>query len=112
MNEPVDGFEQALTLVPSCTLDADGRESQKARYRALTEAMTRLRREPEAVLVDFDARLDPAVIGEVIAVEHACCPLLRLEFDSVSRRLSVTVADPVMLPALDAIEEAFAGARR
>jgi len=112
INNPVDGFERALSMVPSCTLDADGRRAQKARYRALTQAITGVRREPETVLVDFDEHVDPALVEEVIAVEHACCPSLRFEFDPVTGRLSVTVADPVMLPALDAIEDAFAGALR
>lgn len=110
INHSVGGFERALAMLPSCALDADGRRSQKARYRAIAQSLTGVRREPEVVLVDFRKGVDHAVLGEVIAVERECCPWFRFEFDATGRRLAVTVTDSEMLPTLDAIEAAFAGA--
>lgn len=110
--DAVGGFERALAGVPSCALDADGRRSQKARYAALARSVTRVRREPEGVFVEFGAQVEVAVVEEVIAVERECCPSLRFEFDASARQLTVTAAEPAMLPALDAIEAAFADAIR
>jgi hypothetical protein len=99
-------------MLPSCTLDADGRESQTARYRTVARAMTGVRREHDAVLVDFSARLDPAVLDEIVATERECCPWLRFEFDRIARQLAVSVTDTAMLPALEAIADAFTGTIR
>jgi hypothetical protein len=108
----VDRADQALAAVPSCDLDADGRRAQAARYTTIAEAVTGVRREPERVVVEFDDRLEAALIDEVIAVERECCPWLRFTFDTAARRLAISTTDPAMVSALGAFEDAFAHARR
>jgi hypothetical protein len=112
INDSAEGFERALAMVPSCALDGDGRRSQKARYNALAQSVSGVRREPEVLFVEFGERVDRALLEEVIAVERVCCPFFQFEFDPTARQLAVTTVDPAMLPALDAIEFAFAGALR
>jgi hypothetical protein len=101
------GFEEALALVPSCALDAEGRRSQGARYRTIARSVTPVRREPELLVIEFGDAVDRALMDEVIAVERECCPSLRFEVDRTARRLTVTSIDTAMLPALEAIEAAF-----
>ena len=108
IDQPSGGFERALAMVPACTLDADGRGAQKARYDKLAQSVTAVRREPERVAVEFAERVDRVALEEAIAVERECCPWLRFEFDESDRRLAVTVTDAAMMPTLDVVEVAFA----
>jgi hypothetical protein len=94
----------------SCTLDADGQREQRARYARLAESVEGLRRESDALVVEFGARLDFDALEQALAVERECCPFFRFSFDRPERRLRVTVEDPAMLPALGAIAHGFAGA--
>jgi hypothetical protein len=107
-----DLFDQTLAKMPSCTLDADARRSQKERYRNLASSVIRVRRGIDVVLVDFDETVDSRTLQDVIAVERECCRWLRLDLDRVTRQLSVRTTDPDMRPALDAIRDAFVGAVR
>ena len=102
-----DVFDQTLAKMPSCALDADGRRSQKERYRTLAASVIRVRRRIDVVLVDFAETVDSRMLEEVIAVERACCPWLRFDLDRVTRKLSVRTTDPDMRPALDALGDAF-----
>jgi hypothetical protein len=106
------GFDRAVAMVPSCTLDTDARAAQKARYREVGSAIRRVHREAAAVLVDFDATVNPTRLHDAVAIERQCCPFLCFDFDRVARRLTVTTADPALIPALDAIEAAVARALR
>lgn len=109
--EKPDGwFEQVLAAAPACELDAEGRRAQKARYGRIARSVTEVRRQPEVVQVDLDGHVGPAIVDELIAVEAGCCPWLRFGFDRVAGRLDVSVTDPAMSPALDAIQDAFAAA--
>jgi hypothetical protein len=105
----VDRFGTALTSIPSCALDSEGRRAQTARYDAVAGSVAAVRREPDGVFVEFEERVDPVLVDEIIAVERDCCPWLHLEFDQAARHLAVTVTEVSMLPALDAIAAAFAG---
>jgi len=102
-----DGFDRILAKMPSCTLDADGRLSQKERYRTLAASVIRVRRRTDVVLIDFAETVDGRMLEKVIAVERECCPWLRFDLDRVTRRLSVRTTDPDMRPALDALGDAF-----
>src|SRR3954452_16458471 len=96
--------------IPSCALTEDGVREQRARYGRLARNTSRVRREPDAVIVEFDSAFDRDVLDQVLAVERQCCPFIRFAFDDAPRRLRVTVADREQLPALDAIAHAM-GAR-
>lgn len=110
--EASDGFGRVLAAIPSCALDDAGRREQSARYARLAASVERVRREPEAVVVEFAPELDPRTLNEALAVERECCPFFRFRFDQQRRTLRVTVEDADSLPALDAIADGFAAAQR
>jgi alkylmercury lyase len=107
-----DGFDRALAELPSCALDGPARAAQHARYARLAPSTTGVRREPDAVVIEFDHHLDAELLDEAIAVERDCCPFLSFELDRRSRRVRVTVSDPEMRPALDALADGFRAAQR
>ena len=78
---------------------------QRARYARLAPSVTRLRREPEAMLVEFREGFDESTLDEALAVERACCPFFVFDYDESVRRLRATVRQADQLPALDAIAE-------
>jgi hypothetical protein len=100
-------FEEAVAQIPSCALTEEGVRQQRARYARLARNTTRVRREPEAVIIQFDPGFDREALDEALTVERACCPFFRFAFDEAGRRLRVTVADPEQLAALDAIAHAI-----
>lgn len=97
-----------MQIPPTCALDEAGIRDQKARYAQLASAVTSVRRDPDALVIDFDGRLDVETLEQAIAVECECCPFFRFAFDDQARRLRVTVAADAMRPALDAISDALA----
>jgi len=107
-----DAFDAAIAQIPSCALDEAGVREQRARYASLAPSVTRLEREPEAVLIDFEEGFDRATLEETLAVERACCPMFVFEFDEARRRLRTTVRETDQLPALDAMEQSLGGVRR
>lgn len=106
-----DPFMEARDAIPSCALDADGVAAQRERQRRLGPGVRALSREPGAVIVEFAAGFDREALAEMVAVEERCCPFFAFAFDEATRRLSVTVKEPEMLPALDAIQAALDAAR-
>ena len=58
-------------------------------------------------LVEFDQSLDEGILQETLAAERECCPFFRFAFDPQRRGLRVTVDDPAMAPALEAIAHGF-----
>lgn len=96
-----------MQIPPSCTLDEPGMREQRVRYANLARCVMRVRRETDALAVEFDDRLDIGMLEQVIAVERECCPFFRFSFDRSELRLRVTVEDPAMLPALGAIAHGF-----
>ena len=100
----------AAEFPPSCALDESGQREQRARYASLASTVERLRRESDALIVEFGPGLDPDRLEEALAVERDCCPFFRFAFDGHERRLTVTVSDADMVPALDAIEHGFQAA--
>jgi hypothetical protein len=106
------GFERALAGMPLCALDGDALRPEKARYQQPAEATTSVRREPGVLHVELDEHVDVPVVRDLIATERGCCPSLQLRWDGRARRLSVSVAQARMLPALDAIHAGITGALR
>ena len=100
-------FDEAIAETPTCALDDEGVAAQRGRYARLSPDVVNFEREPEAVIFDFRAEYDRATLDEALAVERECCPFFVFEFDEGSRRLRTTVREPEMLPALDAMAEAF-----
>jgi hypothetical protein len=94
----------------SCALDEQGQLEQRARYARLAATVDRVRRESDALVIEFGPALEFDALDEALAVERECCPFFRFAFDRHGRRLRTTVDDPAMLPALDAIEHGFRAA--
>jgi|SRR5437016_9912902 len=107
-----DAFDRAVAQIPTCALDEAGMREQRARYARLAPSVTRVQREPEAVLIEFDQDFDRETLDAALAVERECCPFFRFAFDERRRRLRATVAEPDMLPALDAMAHALGAADR
>ena len=97
-----------MQIPPSCTLDEAAMREQKARYVRIAQTVTSVRREPDALEIAFDDRLDINALERVIEVERDCCPFFRFSFEPLERRLTVTVDDPATRQALEAIEQGFA----
>jgi hypothetical protein len=107
-----DAFDRAVTEIPTCALDEAGMSEQRARYARLAPSVTRLQREPEAVLIEFDQAFDRQALDEALAVERECCPFFQFAFDEQRRLLRATVAEIEQLPALDVIADALGAAQR
>jgi hypothetical protein len=107
-----EAFDEGIAQIPSCALDEAGVREQRARYARLAPSVTRLEREPDAVLIEFDEGFDKATLDEALAVERTCCPFFLFDFDESDRRLRTTVRRAEQLPALDAIAHALGGAQR
>jgi hypothetical protein len=97
----------AMQIPPSCRLDAAGMREQRARYANLAGSVTSYRRKADVLEIEFDDGLQIDMLEQLIAVERECCPFFRLSFDREGKRLRVTVDDPEMLPALEAIAHGF-----
>ena len=52
-----DALDRAVAQIPTCGLDEAGMREQRARYTRLARSVTRVEREPEAVLIEFDDRV-------------------------------------------------------
>jgi hypothetical protein len=107
-----EASDEGIAEIASCALDEAGVREQRARYALLAPSVTRLEREPGAVMIEFDEGLDRAALDEALAIERECCPFFRFDFDESERRLRTTVREAEQLPALDAIAHALGGARR
>ncbi len=107
-----DAVEETIAQIPSCTLDGAGVREQRARYARLAGSVTRLHREPEAVVVEFHEGLDQDMLDQALAVERACCPFFEFEYDECNRRLRATVREAEQLAALDAVAYALGGAEQ
>src|SRR5437763_12548119 len=105
--ETQSAVEQAVSQIPTCALDEEGVQAQRARYMRLGRDVRRIRREPDAVVVEFSEGLDRNTLEDALAVERACCPFFLFEFDVDALRLRTTVRDREQLPALDAIQYAL-----
>jgi hypothetical protein len=95
--------------VPSCTLDAQGFDHQRERYRLLALSVTRLVREQDRLVVVFDRDVDCNTLADLIAVETDCCPFFTFTFtfEVRSRRVEVGVDKRSAAAALDAITARF-----
>ena len=103
-------FDEAFAEIPTCALDAEGVGAQRARYARLAPNVERLKRDPQAVVIEFDADFDRQTLAEALAVERACCPFFLFDFDESERRLRATVRQTDQLPALDAMAQALGAA--
>ena len=69
-----DAFDQTVTRIPSCALDEVGKHEQRARYALLASSVTRVERQPRAVLIYFDRDLDRQTLQQALGIERECCP--------------------------------------
>ncbi len=89
--------------VPQCALEGDAREQQLSRYRRLAESVSTLERTNSAITVRFDVSVDRELLDHTLGVERACCPFFAIAFDERDGRLTIGVAQPDEVPALDAL---------
>jgi hypothetical protein len=92
-----------LPLAPSCALDETGLRLQVERYRHAGKGASVVDRTSRRLVVELDQRVDASLVDATIAVERECCPFFTLDWQSVTRRLTVSVAADGHEPALDAI---------
>jgi len=107
-----DAFDEVVAEIPSCALDEIGKREQRARYALLASSVTRVERQPEAVLIYFDRDLDRLTLQQALSAERECCPFFTFAFDEQSRTLRATVTDIDHVPALDAVAYAFEATRQ
>jgi hypothetical protein len=93
----------SLPMAPSCGLDEAGARSQYARYRTAGAGARLVHRTRSRLVVDLDEKVDPKLVGELLAVEAECCPFFELGWTPDVRRLSGSVSHKRYEPALDAI---------
>jgi hypothetical protein len=93
--------------LPSCALDENGMQEQRARHARLARSVIRQEHLGESVRFTFASDLDRAALAEMVAVEEQCCPFFKFSFAETERQLLVTVSDQEMLPALEAIASAL-----
>jgi hypothetical protein len=86
-----------------CRLDPEDLRVQSERYRRLREHVESATRHPGRLSVVFDTAVDAALLAETIAVERECCPFFKLDYGGALRRLDISVAEPALDPALDAL---------
>jgi hypothetical protein len=96
-----------MARIPSCALDETGLREQRDRYAALAPSVSNLKKQPEALLVEFGEGFDRELLERALAVERECCPFFQFDLDESKRRLGITVAEREQLPALDAIAAAL-----
>ncbi len=90
-------------MAPSCALDEAGLRLQFERYRHAGKGARLVARTSRRLVVELNRRVDGSLIDAAIAVERECCPFFTLDWQSVTRRLTVSVAHVGHDPALDAI---------
>jgi hypothetical protein len=100
------GMPMELPLL-SCRLDERRLEAQLTRYRALAASVSGSTREPQRLRIEFDDGADIELLRRTVAVERECCSFFEIELDERARTLSVGVAEPALVPSLDAIADAF-----
>lgn len=104
---------EPLPMAPaSCSLDAEGLESQLARYRRIGEGARVIERSPRRLTVGLADAVEAAEVEEALRIEAECCSFFGLDFDPAARRLSFSVGSREHEPALGAIESALALAPR
>jgi hypothetical protein len=92
-----------LPMAPSCALDEAGLRLQLERYRRAGRGADLVDRSSRHLVVELDQRIDASLVEATLAVERECCPFFTLDWQSGTRRLTVSVAEDGHEPALDAI---------
>jgi hypothetical protein len=90
-------------VASSCSLDANGRAEQIARYAALAPSVRAAVRESLSLEVEFEPGFDRALLDELVAVERECCPFLTIDVEDA--RLRIAVEEHADTPMLDVFTE-------
>jgi hypothetical protein len=110
-NTASTAFDEAIAPIPTCVLDEEGMSAQRDRYARLAPGVARIKREPEAVIIEFRKDFDRELLKETLAVERACCPFFLFDFNEEACRLRTTVREREQLTALDAMAYALGATR-
>ncbi len=96
-------------MASACSLTADGRSEQLARWMALARSVASVERSGRSLRVALAPGYDRALLDETLAVERACCPFLSIaEGDG---GFSVSVASDDDGPMLDVLADALRASR-
>jgi len=86
-----------------CSLDEPGMREQRARYSRIAHSVMSLDRRADVITLSLSADFDRRTLDELIKVEAECCPFFRFALNEARFQLEISVDDPEMIPALDAI---------
>jgi len=86
-----------------CSLDEPGMREPRARYSRIARSVTSVERRADVIRLSLSADFDRRTLDELIKVEAECCPFFRFALSEARSQLEISVDDPEMLPALDAI---------
>ena len=86
-----------------CSLDEPGMREQRARYARIARSVMSLDRRADLIRVSLSADFDRRTLDELIKVEAECCPFFRFALNEARAQLEISVDDPELIPALDAI---------
>jgi hypothetical protein len=89
--------------LPMCTLGESGMAEQRARYARIASSVMSLDRRADSIRLSLTADFDRRSLDELTKVEAQCCPFFRFALDDARAQLTISVDDPEMLPALEAI---------
>ena len=76
---------------------------QHARYARIARGVISLDRRADVIRLGLSADFDRRTLDELIKVEAECCPFFRFVLNEARAQLEISVDDPEMIPALDAI---------
>ena len=93
---------------PTCSLDAAELEAQLERYRELARYAAGIEHGASGVVVSFEEHPPVSLLQHTLEVERACCPFLRIAYDSERRRLAISIENEEHREALGALERALA----
>jgi hypothetical protein len=95
-----------------CSLDEGGMREQRARYARIAGGMISLERSADAVRIELAENFDRPTLQKLVEVEAHCCPFFRFALNDAETELTISVDDPQMLPALEAIGSELGSAPR
>jgi hypothetical protein len=97
----------SLPMTPSCALDETGLRSQLDRYGRVGKGASVVSRSNRRLVVELAPSVDANLVEATVALERQCCPFFTLDWQVLTRRLTISVAAAEHEPALDGIAVAL-----
>jgi hypothetical protein len=93
--------------IADCDLDQAALSAQLERYRALGARAVVRRTSALELTAEFATDPDPELLRTAIETERECCSFFTLDYAPADRRLTVSIADPARVSALDLLASAL-----